>query len=107
MEFVDIAFYVTYALLVIGVLAAVVMPLISAFGQPKTLVKTGIGVGALILLYFISYAISGDEVTAKYLNFDVDATASKFIGGALIMMYLIAGILIVSIIYTEVSRLLK
>ena len=107
MEIWDILFYVTYALLGIGVLAAIVMPLISAFGQPKTLLKTGIGVGALLLLYIIAYAVAGSEVTPKYLDFGITEATSKLIGGALIMMYLIAGILVVSIVYTEVSRILK
>ena len=107
MEIWDIAFYVTYVLLGIGVLAAIVLPLISAFGQPKTLVKTGIGVGALIVLYIIAYAIAGSEVTAKYEQFGINESTSKLIGGSLIMMYLIGGILVISIVYTEVSRILK
>ena len=107
MEFWDIAFYVTYALLLVGVLAAVVLPLINAFGEPSTLIKTGIGIGALVLLYLVSYGISGAEVTERYADFGVGEGASKAIGGALIMMYLTAAILIVGIVYTEISRMLK
>jgi len=107
MEFVDIAFYITYALLLVGVLAAIFLPLISAFGEPKSLIKSGIGIGALLLLYLIGYAISGAEVTERYADFGVGESASKLIGGSLIMMYLIGGVLIVGIIYTEISRMLK
>jgi hypothetical protein len=106
-EIINIAFYFTYAILFVGVLAALILPLISAFDEPKNLIKSGIGIGALVLLYFIAYAISGSEVSARYADFGVGETASKFIGGALIMMYLMGVILIISIIYTEISKILK
>ena len=68
---------------------------------------TGIGLLALVVVYFISYAISGSEVTASYTKFNVGPDLSKLMGGALIMMYLLLGISILGIIYTEVGKIFK
>ena len=107
MDSIDIALYIAYTLTILAGVAAIAFPLINSVGDPKTMVKSGIGLGALLLVFLISWAISGSEVTAVYEEFEVGAGLSKFIGGILTTMYILTGIALAGILYTEVSKQLK
>ena len=107
MDLFDIFLYIGYALTFLAAAGAVILPLISSLGNPKSLMGTGIGVAALLILFGISYALSGSEVTDIYREFDVDASGSKTIGGMLTMMYLLIGLAVFGILYTEVNKMLK
>lgn len=104
---IDIGLYLSYALVIFAILAAVILPLINSFGDPKKLVKMGVGLGALVIVFFVAYTISSSEVTAVYLRNNVDEGASQLIGGALITMYMFFVVAFVSIIFTEVAKLFK
>ncbi|WKK80518.2 hypothetical protein [Marivirga arenosa] len=107
MEFVDILLYGAYLLVIVAALGAIVLPLISALSQPKSLLKSLIGVLAIGVIYVVSWSISGDEVTAKYIKFDITSTSSQVIGGVLITTYLLMGIAVISIVYSEISKLIR
>ena len=107
-EFVsDYGLWISYILIIVAIAAAVGMPLWNSLSDPSTLKGAGIGIGVLVVLYFVSYAMSGDEVTAKYTQFGVDAGTSKAIGGVLTMMYLLLFFVIGGILYTEISKIFK
>ncbi len=99
--------YLAYILFAIGLLAAIILPLIKAFDEPKKLIQAGIGLGGLLVVFLISWAIAGNEVTTMYTTKGVDAGLSKLVGGVLTMMYLLMGIAFVAIIYTEISKSFK
>ncbi len=101
---INIALVITYVLIGIAVVSVVVLPLIKAIDNPKTLVGTAVGLGVILVIFGISYAISGDEVLPRYVNQGVGAGISKFVGGLLTTMYLLFGAAIVGILYTEVSK---
>lgn len=103
----DIALYVSYGLIIIAALAALILPLIQSFSDPASLVKTAAGVGILLVVFFVGYALSGNEVTPIYTRWNVDATASKWIGGTLITMYIFLAAAILGILVTEVSKVFK
>lgn len=106
--FVDFALRFTYVLMIVGTLAAIFMPLIQAImNDPKSLVKVLIGVGFILVIYGIGYALAGSEVTPKYTEFDVDASRSKMVGGLIYSMYLLMFLAIGGILYTEVSKVAK
>jgi hypothetical protein len=108
MDFVDIGLKFTYALLGIGVIAAIAMPLIQALTtDPKSLVKSAMGVGVIVVIYFIGYAMSGNEVTATYAEFGVDSVVSQRVGGLLNAMYILMICALAGILFTEVSKLAK
>ena len=104
---IDTMLYLGYALLIGCVIAVVVLPLISSLGNPQSLVRGGIGVGFLVVVFFIGYAISGNEVTPLFASKGVDAGVSKLVGGALIMFYVLAVLAIAGIVYSEISKMLK
>ena len=107
MDTFDIYLYVAYALVIIAAISAIVLPLINALGNPKALLMSGVGVLILVVLYFVSYAFSGSEVTPVYTKFDVGPELSKLVGGSLIMMYLLIFLAIIGILYTELSKFLR
>jgi len=105
--FVNIALYIGYGLLGLAAVGAILLPLINSFSNPKVLLKSVLGVVALVVIYFIAYAVAGSEVNAKYLTFGVGEEASKFIGGAIISMYIFLGIALVGILLSEVLKIVK
>lgn len=107
MDSFDIFLYLAYTLVIFAFVAAVLLPLISAMGNPKSLLKSGLGVLFIIVLYFIAYAISGSEVTKEYSQFDVGPELSKTVGGTIILCYFLLGFAIVGILYTEITKITK
>ena len=107
MDSFDIILYLGYALVIFAFVAAVLLPLISAIGNPRSLLKSGIGVLFIVVLYFIAYAFSGSEVTQEYAKFNVGPEWSKTVGGTLIMAYFLLGFAIIGIVFTEFNKILK
>ncbi|WP_375577617.1 hypothetical protein ABWH96_11195 [Marivirga tractuosa] len=104
---VNVMLYVAYFLVLIAALGAIVLPLISALSNPKSLLKSVLGVVVIGVVYLIGWGISGDEVTAKYIEFDITNTSSKVIGGVLITTYLLMGIALISIVYSEIAKIIR
>jgi NADH:ubiquinone oxidoreductase subunit 6 (subunit J) len=104
---IDIGLYIAYGMVILAALGAIVLPLVRSAGDPKALIKSGLGVVAILVVFFIAYAISGNEVNPLYTQFDVDAGDSKLIGGVIITSYLLIFIAILGIIYTEVSNIVR
>ncbi|MEQ8811012.1 hypothetical protein [Imperialibacter roseus] len=107
MDFIDIALIGSYILVGIALLAAIILPLINALDDLSSLAMSAVGILILLVIFGLGYAISGDEVTAVYTKYDVDAGLSKLVGGSLIMMYLLTGVALVGIVYTEISKIVK
>lgn len=108
MDLFDISLYASYLLVIVAGLAALLLPLINSFGDPKQLVKGLIGIGILLVVFFVGYVLSGSEITAVYIKNGVDnATASKLIGGSLIAMYIFFIVGFASVLVTEVIKLFK
>ena len=98
---------ISYILFGIAVIGVVVLPLIKAFDDPKKIVKGLIAIGILAVVFLISWAMSGSEVTEMYTDNGVSEGLSKVIGGVIIMMYLLAGIAVAGIIYSEFNKAVK
>ena len=75
--------------------------------NPKSLITSGIGLGSILVLFFIAWLISGNEVNASYAEFGVDESLSKFIGGMLNLVYFLAGIAVIGIVASEFRKALK
>jgi hypothetical protein len=103
----DLGFYVFYALLIIAVALTIVFPIIHVLREPSTLLRSAIGVGVIVVLFLISYAISGSEVDLKAAALGVTPTSSKLIGGGLIMFYITLVLSVLALIYSEISKAFK
>jgi len=99
--------YAAYLLAGLGVILAIVLPLINALSNPKALLGAAVGLIGIAIVFFIGYSISSSEVTTVYTKFGITESSSKFIGGALITMYLLVGLALVSIVFTEVNKIFK
>ncbi len=107
-SFVNIAIWVAIILVVVAAVAAIVLPLINSFSHPKNLVKGGIGVAFILVIFLIGWAIAGDEVTSGYITRGIaDAGSSKLVGGALTAMYILFILAVVGIVFTEVKKVFR
>ena len=88
----------------VAALLAVGFPLYIASKNPKSLVSSGMGLGSILILFLVAWLISGNEVYPSYVEFGVDETLSKFIGGMLNLVYMLAGIAVIGIIASEFRK---
>ncbi len=107
LDLVDIILYFGYGMVIVAAVLAVGFPLYIASKNPKSLVGTGVGLGSILVLFLVAWLLSGSEVYSSYSEFGVDASLSKFIGGMLNLVYILAGLAVVGIVYSEVSKGLK
>jgi hypothetical protein len=101
--------YATYALTVIGTVLSIVMPLLKSLDDPKGLVKSGIGILGLAVLFFIAYSISGNEVAPKFEGdpFNLTPGMSQAIGGMLVTTYVLSVVTILAIFVAEMFNSVK
>jgi len=66
MDTYDIMLYATYLLAVVGTTLSIVMPLLKSLDDPKGLMKSGLGVLGLAILFVICYSLSSNEVLPKF-----------------------------------------
>ena len=103
----DIGLYGLYALLFVAVAAAIIFPLIQSFQNPSGLLKSGIAVGVVLVLFGISYALSGSELTRSAIAAGLSESTVKLIGAGLTMFYIVFVLAVVGLIYSEISKALK
>jgi len=109
MDTYDIMLYATYALAIIGTVLSIVMPLIKSLDDPKGLMKSGVGILGLAVLFFIAYSISGNEVSPKFEGapFNLTPGMSQLIGGMLVLTYVLTVITLLSIVVSELFKAAK
>lgn len=100
MDIIDIGIYASYLLIILCALAAIGMPLVQSFGDPKSLVKAGVGVAGLVVVFAVSYGIA-DPVAEG-----ASAATSKFVGAGIITTYVAFFAAIIGIVYTEISKII-
>lgn len=78
-----------------------------AIDSPKSAIKPAIILGITALLIIVSYSLASD-VIPEFLgakNFDITPGTSKWVETSLIGMYILFGITVVALLYTELSRI--
>ena len=116
-QLINIGLYGGFALIVIAAVAAIGMNLISALSNPKSLIKSGIGVGALLIIFFISYSIAPstfDGISREAFilaEIDVDAASTgetyKFVGGAMTTTLVLFVIAVVGLMYSSIAKMIR
>ena len=105
---VNVGIIAAYVLIGIGLVLAIVFPIIQAADNPKSLIKVGIGLLAIAVFFGLGYALSDAELTAKFLQSGVETEGlSRAIGGILKMVYLLMGVAAIAIVYTEFHKAVK
>ncbi|SFT66728.1 hypothetical protein SAMN04489724_1495 [Algoriphagus locisalis] len=109
MDTYDILLYGSYILIAVGAVVAVLMPLIKSLDNPKSLLKTAVGIVGIVVLFFIAYSISSNEVLPKFeaSPFNLTPGGSQLVGGMLITTYILAIVALASIVLTELNKAIK
>ncbi|MFT6815298.1 MAG: hypothetical protein ACJAZ3_001203 [Sphingobacteriales bacterium] len=105
---VNIGLILTYILFIGAVLVTLGSAVYYIITHPEKAKGVLIGVGGITLILLLGFLFSGSEVTQVYADKGVTSgTSSKFIGGIIISMYILGLVAVVSIIYSEVIRIIK
>lgn len=104
---VDFGLYVTYILFFGAILLAVGMSLVSAIQNPKGFVRALYGIGGILILALICYAVADSTVTAEQAVLGVTPAESKLVGGGLLLFYVVLGVAVLGLIYSEINKVLK
>ena len=109
MDTYDIMLYVGYALVGLAAVLSILLPLIKSLDDPKSLMKTGLAIVGILVLFFICYSISGSEVLPKFEGapFFLTPQMSQLVGGCLITTYVLTVIALGSIVVTELNKAVK
>ena len=95
---------ICYILLAVAVLTAVVFPIIQLAKNPKGAKGALVGIGALIVVVAISFALSSDSNPSKI---EITAEAAKQVDTGLFAFYILAIVAIGALVYSEVAKLFK
>lgn len=107
MSAIDIGLYSMYVFVLIAILSAIVLPMINLLKQPKALVKGGVAVLIILVIFFIGYATASSAVTSKYVALGVNEQSVKFIGAGLTLLYVAVVGSVLAIVLSEVTKLLR
>lgn len=101
---IDIFLYLTYFLVLASLLLAVGFALwflVKNFRKAKSTIFGAIG---LVIIFIVAYLLSSSEIYEKY---DISSSVSQFIGGSLIMLYIMFFGTFAAAIYAEISKFFK
>ncbi len=118
------SFIWTYILVLIAAAGAIIFPIVNMIVNPKSAKKSIIPIIVMLVIFFVAYGLSSDEVVkfhnweAFYLDMfpkaqtteEVEmyaANVSKQVGVGLWIMYILAVGALLSILYSEVSKLFR
>lgn len=96
---------ICYILFAVATLAAILFPVIQLVQNPKNAKGALVGVGVLVVVVGISYALASD-VPPSHLE-GVTAKTAKEVGTGLYAFYILAAVAIVATVYSEVSKFFK
>jgi hypothetical protein len=103
----DVGLYFTYALFVIAVAGAIVLPLMHALKSPGTFLKSLYGIIALVVIFIIAYAISSSAVKPSWGVLGISESVSKLIGAGLIVLYVTMLVAVIGLVFSEISKAFK
>ncbi|HPE33217.1 MAG TPA: hypothetical protein PLI65_00300 [Bacteroidales bacterium] len=107
-EFTSVMLTWGYILIALAALVTILFPLVYIIMNPRKGKTVLFGLLGFIVLYLISNAIASGSIQGEvYETFKITEAISKFIGAIMIMTYILAGLAIVSIIYSGISSIFK
>jgi hypothetical protein len=105
----DVILKYAYVLVIIAALFAILFPLIQLFLHPQNLKKVLITIGAVAVIVLVSRSLASDEILTLtgYTGSDNVPSVLKNVGNGLITMYILLGLAILSILYSEIAKFFK
>ncbi len=104
----EMGLYLTIALAIVAVIGTLVSSAIHLVNNPKSAKSLLIGVGVLIFVCILGYAVSGGEITDHSLEYGVDSVQqSKLIDMGIYLTAFLSVVSVVSILVSEGISLFK
>lgn len=102
----------TYIITGLTVLLVLGFSILNMFIKPKAAVNALIGIGAMVVIILISFALATPDIDPVFVrniseNIEVTPALSKQVGAGLIATYILAGLSVLAIIYASVHKLIK
>jgi ABC-type phosphate transport system permease subunit len=105
MDWIDIGIYLSYIMIAVALLAAIVMPLIKSLDNPAGLLKSALGVVGLLVLFALCYFLSDSSVHAAFVDkaqkMGVSTSTYQLVGGSIVMIYVTLVVTVVAIVIGE------
>jgi len=99
--------YLGYLLFFGAVIAIAGLFLMNALKDVNLLKKSAGGAAVLLVIFGLSYFMSGSELSNSAVASGVTESSSKLIGGGLTMFYILFFLAVIGLIYSEISKALK
>lgn len=104
----DVMLVWSFAMVILTIALTIIMPLIAVFQNPKSAVRSLIGLGILVVVFLISYALATDDPIRLASGKVMDDTFDlKFSDTALWMTYITFAGVILSILFGELYKVFK
>ena len=104
----DVVMYWAYILVALTTLITIIAPIIYLLFNLKSAVKLLMMLGILVVLAIVAYSLAGNDFTALQLEkMKSTVNASIWVGAGLIFTYILAGLAVLSIIYSSISKVFK
>lgn len=104
----DVMLVWSFAMVILTIALTIIMPLIAVFQNPKSAVRSLIGLGILVVVFLISYALATDDPIRLASGKVMDDTFDlKFSDTALWMTYITFAGVVLSILFGELYKVFK
>lgn len=107
----DLALRWAYILLILTALAAVVFPLINLVTNVKALIRTLMILAGAAVLVLVSYFVFSNGTPIDIVGYagtdNSDPGVLKMVGTSIYLTYILFGVTILSILYSEIAKLFK
>jgi hypothetical protein len=104
----DVMLVWSLVMVLLTIALTIIMPLVAVFQNPKSAVRSLIGLGILVVVFLISYALATDDpirlASGKIMD---DSFELKFSDTSLWMTYITFAGVILSILYGELYKVFK
>jgi hypothetical protein len=104
---VDAGLYAGYLLFTVAIGSAIGMSVLNTLKTPAEFKKVLYAIVAVVVLFGVSYALSGSEVNTVQAAQGLTENSSKLVGAGLIMFYLISLVAVLGLVYSEINKVLK
>ena len=104
----DVMLVWSLVMVLLTIALTIIMPLVAVFQNPKSAVRSLIGLGILVVVFLISYALATDDpIRLASGNIMDDSFELKFSDTSLWMTYITFAGVILSILYGELYKVFK
>ncbi|MBG65274.1 MAG: hypothetical protein CMP73_01270 [Flavobacteriales bacterium] len=102
---INVGIILTYIMIAFGALTAIYFGVKKMIQNQNNTKKTMYTIGGLILVLIVSYLFASDEVLGSYEKYSITPSTAKQVGMGLTAFYILALTAILSVLYTEFSKL--